>query len=156
MNTIKVCPKRLITECFPNIYYKNLAGDVNVLSPNTLDGGMILNDGTSLGITIIDKGSEHIEITGDYGQIFVDLNGRKGPNILGRDVFSFIIRNSNLTARGTLRDGYSPYLNSSTYCSKTSGTGHNGLGCTAWVIYNENMDYLKCEGLNWRTKLKCN
>ena len=28
-------------------------------------------------------------------------------------------------------------------------------GCTAWVLYNENMDYLKCDDLSWSGKKKC-
>ena len=28
----------------------------------------------------------------------------------------------------------------------------NGFGCTAWVLFNENMDYLKCSGLDWDGK----
>jgi hypothetical protein len=30
-----------------------------------------------------------------------------------------------------------------------------GAPCTAWVIYNENMDYLHCDGLSWNGKTKC-
>ena len=36
-----------------------------------------------------------------------------------------------------------------------SGLGPNGGGCTAWVIYNENMDYLHCSDLSWESKTKC-
>ena len=31
----------------------------------------------------------------------------------------------------------------------------NGRGCTAWVIYKENMDYLHCNDLSWNGKSKC-
>lgn len=31
----------------------------------------------------------------------------------------------------------------------------NGHGCTAWVINNENMDYLYCTDLSWNGKHKC-
>lgn len=30
-----------------------------------------------------------------------------------------------------------------------------GGGCTAWVIFNENMDYLHCDDLSWNGKTKC-
>ena len=33
--------------------------------------------------------------------------------------------------------------------------GPNGAGCTAWVIYNENMDYLRCDDLSWDGKHEC-
>ena len=31
----------------------------------------------------------------------------------------------------------------------------NGNGCTAWVIINENMDYLHCSDLSWTGKHSC-
>ncbi len=31
----------------------------------------------------------------------------------------------------------------------------NGRSCAAWVIYNENMDYLHCDDLSWNGKHKC-
>lgn len=36
-----------------------------------------------------------------------------------------------------------------------SYSGSNMYGCTAWVIYNENMDYWHCDGLDWGGKTKC-
>lgn len=30
-----------------------------------------------------------------------------------------------------------------------------GRSCTAWVLYNENMDYLHCDDLSWQGKRKC-
>ncbi len=38
------------------------------------------------------------------------------------------------------------------YCNKRNQVHLNGYGCTAWVIYNENMDYLHCNDLNWDGK----
>ena len=39
---------------------------------------------------------------------------------------------------------------------KDSSLGQNGYGCTAWVIYNKNMDYLKCrDELSWDGKHSC-
>lgn len=31
----------------------------------------------------------------------------------------------------------------------------HGGACTAWVLINENMDYLKCKGLSWSGNKKC-
>ena len=36
----------------------------------------------------------------------------------------------------------------------TYATG-NMYGCTAWVIYNNNMDYLRCDDLSWEGKHTC-
>lgn len=30
-----------------------------------------------------------------------------------------------------------------------------GTSCSAWVIYNENMDYIRCSDLSWGGKTKC-
>lgn len=30
-----------------------------------------------------------------------------------------------------------------------------GQGCTAWAIYNNNMDYIRCDDLSWSGKKKC-
>jgi len=30
-----------------------------------------------------------------------------------------------------------------------------GEACTAWIIYNENMDYKRCDDLSWNGKHKC-
>lgn len=38
---------------------------------------------------------------------------------------------------------------------KSNTDPQNGHGCTAWVIYNENMDYLHCADLSWSGKNKC-
>lgn len=46
------------------------------------------------------------------------------------------------------------------YCDRKNSNGisatEQGRSCTAWVIYNENMDYLHCDDLSWNGKTKCN
>ena len=76
--------------------------------------------------------------------VFVDLNGKNAPNTMGRDVFGFY-----LTKYGFIPDGTK---DETRYDFKHS-TGH---GRTAWVIYNENLDYLKCpDKLDWDGKTSC-
>ena len=45
------------------------------------------------------------------------------------------------------------------FCDIKNSSGQaataQGRGCTAWVIYNENMDYLHCNDLSWDGKKKC-
>ena len=38
------------------------------------------------------------------------------------------------------------------HCARHKG---DSLGCTAWVLYNENMEYLRCSDLSWDGKKKC-
>ncbi len=40
-------------------------------------------------------------------------------------------------------------------CNRKLNNEYNGRACTAWVIYNENMDYLHCDDLSWSGKHKC-
>lgn len=42
------------------------------------------------------------------------------------------------------------------YCNMGEPGNLNGYGCAAWLIYNENMDYTKCNDLNRNDKTKCN
>lgn len=92
------------------------------------------------------------------GTITVDINGQKNPNLLGNDMFIFYMTTYGIYPIGT---EYETRLTFSDYCDKTKGWGtmynsyYNGAGCTAWVIYNENQEYLKCTGLGWGGKKKC-
>ena len=149
LSVAQVCTQKDIQKCFYNTNYANLNGEQNQLYVSSYSG-FILNDGAPVAVGWSGANSEYTISTGNYGQIFVDINGKNPPNILGRDVFSFIIRKDAVIARGTINiNGSNPnYLSTQYdkqgYCNKNyTGIGHNGLGCTAWVIYQENFDYLK-------------
>lgn len=76
--------------------------------------------------------------------IYVDINGSKEPNTHGKDVFSFYLTKNGIISVGTQDE---------TAWSFEKGS----LGRTAWVIANENMDYLRCpDELGWDKKSKCN
>lgn len=91
----------------------------------------ILADGTSIVFEIKEKFLGGIENDG-CGYILVDIDGpNKGKQKEGYDIFSFV-----LTKDGLMPSGETNPLN----CfSETWGI--NSL-CTAWVIQNDNMDYL--------------
>ena len=75
--------------------------------------------------------------------IDVDINGNKGPNRWGVDTFTFQVGRDRIIPRGGL-GSHSTYE----HCNPTSDTGAdgwwNGSGCSAWVLQEENLDYLKC------------
>ena len=80
--------------------------------------------------------------------IFVDLNGRSKPNIGGKDTFEFRAYTDGLLPLG--------------YYEASSNTGFRGCSkvgstqCTAWVIHNDNMDYLRCrDELHWSGPHSC-
>ena len=87
------------------------------------------------------------------GDFSVDLDGDKGPNSVGRDIFFFYITNKGIQPSGLPSDVTGRTFPNS--CQKDNVGASNGYGCTAWVIYNENMDYLHCNGLSWAGKTKC-
>lgn len=82
----------------------------------------------------------------------VDINGDKEPNSMGRDVFTFYITKTRIIPAGSQMEGNIAYsFTNSCRDAKTQ----EGRGCTAWVIYNENMDYLHCSDLSWNGKKTC-
>ena len=75
-------------------------------------------------------------------QIFYDINGELPPNKWGTDFFEFDGYEDRIMPNGSTTD-ISACYNSSSWA------------CTAWVIHNENMDYLHCDDLSWDGKHKC-
>ena len=92
------------------------------------------------------------------GSVMVDINGSKNPNNLGNDMFKFHVTNYGIYPMGTELE---TVLTFGKYCDKEIGWGNyiggleNGSGCTAWVLYNENQEYLRCSDLSWNQKHKC-
>ncbi len=83
----------------------------------------------------------------------MDLNGRRPPNTTGKDIFLFYVTKYGVTPMGTPEQTSSFTFDN--YCNMGKPSTLNGYGCAAWVIYNENMDYLHCDDLDWNTKTKC-
>lgn len=88
--------------------------------------------------------------------ILVDTNGDKAPNTYGRDTFWF-----ELSSIYPLRPyhGWTSRVDSdaTSICDITDAgaSALNGRGCTAWVLSNENLDYLHCSDLAWGSKVTC-
>lgn len=82
--------------------------------------------------------------------IFYDINGDKGPNKWGHDLFEFLV-----TDKGVYANGSSALMETASFDIACAPENAAGYGCAAWVIYNENMDYLKCSDLSWTGKSKC-
>ena len=82
----------------------------------------------------------------------MDINGTAPPNTIGRDIFYFWVFENSIKPMGLADDPLRPFEDA---CDENRSFDGNGYGCAAWVIYNENMDYLKCDGLSWNGKHKC-
>lgn len=110
-----------------------------------------LNDGMNFnGAWIANGNCSGKELCGDFS---VDINGpQKGPNAFGKDIFTFLIYPNAIIPDGTSNTTVRPFED---HCNMTSSSSQNGYGCAAWVIYNENMDYLRCNDLSWNGKHKC-
>ena len=90
---------------------------------------------------------------GNCGTITVDVNGKKPPNQYGVDLHQFNIFNDGIDLLGKQVDtnGGTSFANG---CLKKIYTGGT-ISCSAWVIINNNMDYLHCDDLSWAGKNKC-
>lgn len=84
------------------------------------------------------------------GYAMVDINGDKAPDVVGKDVFGFWITNYGIVPRGTSLE--------TTYTFSDYCVDANGSSCAAWILYNNNMDYLKsCKSsLDWNASSSCN
>ena len=91
------------------------------------------------------------------GAISIDLNGKRLPNKNGEDRFLFYFTKNGLVPFGIKKSSleFEKAYNRKIELPYPTYSPGNMYGCTAWVIYNENMDYLKCDDLSWDGKIKC-
>lgn len=144
--------------CFPSgVNYKGLDGSPwSDLSSNTsiyklqLPDGMIIAGVPYSGDCTANGGTSTQLNNALCGGFDVDINGFKGPNTGGKDVFAFYLTKYGIIPCGTQSDTSQAF-------SATCLAGL-GEGCTAWVIYNENTDYTKsCKStLSWSGPISCN
>ncbi len=151
LNMISICHKGELEKCTKKIQYTNLGGVQNNFEYAQKLAAFTLNDGTIVianWFPVSASGITHTQTTGNLGQLFVDINGEKPPNKMGEDFFAFEVKKDRIEARGALQKKLHYHNNAhkydkAGYCNPGSTASHNGLGCTAWVVYMENMDYLK-------------
>ena len=74
----------------------------------------------------------------------IDVNGDKGPNTYGKDLFVFYLTKEGVFPQGRGDDA----VNFSSFCNRNESHAKNGHGCAAWVVMNGNMDYLHKDGLS--------
>ena len=150
LKIINYCEK--LNSCVGGKPYKYITGTEHI-SYNG-NGGyrrLILSDGTTLiyHVSSEDCNSDIPHAWTGCASINVDVDGYyKGPNTFGKDTFSFNVMKNRIVPYGTQTD--TPDFQIS--CNRKNTYG---LACTAWVIFNENLDYLHCDDLQWGTKIKC-
>ena len=119
----------------------------NTISTNRDIPNIILADGTQIYSGWIEDGNM---------DIYVSLNkcSKKGKCTVGKDLFYFRLYFS--PARIVPDGSYTVYpTRFKQLCNIGTSNKDNGRGCTAWVLQNENMDYLHCDDLDWNTKTRC-
>lgn len=79
---------------------------------------------------------------GNCAYVLVDLNGSKKPNRAGRDIFEFRVYTDGVLPAGHIhRDSNDGFSECNLNLNQTVPVNSN---CTAWALFRENMDYLKC------------
>jgi len=73
------------------------------------------------------------------GAIYLDTNGLKKPNQVGRDVFFFIIRNKKLMAEGEPGSGIEEDLD--WYCNPAIEDPNGGRACATKLLQERAMNY---------------
>lgn len=143
--------------CFPADTYKNLNGtdnQINLDQDNTYTK-MRLVDGTSVAIKQWNSNcdgnwGDTLPLQSVCGIVGIDINGDKAPNTYGQDFFGFAFTKYGLVPLGTAMQSKEYTFTES--CNKSNNSNsiyENGLSCTAWVIYKENMDYKHNNNLSW-------
>ena len=89
---------------------------------------------SSLGNSAMDESINQDGSLMVYGFMTVDINGAKGPNRYGRDVFEFFITKTGIYPRGLFAKN--EYWNDPTYggCRPSSPYGTAGAQCAGRII----------------------
>jgi len=125
----KECDNAMYYGCFHNsLTYLN--GNKSPAGMIRADAGLVLNNGTLMMFSIHDVNCNATISGADFkycGQIEVDVNGFKKPNIVGKDIFGTYV-----TEDGLIPFGARGSDNSVLSCVKGSTSSeNNGYGCSA-------------------------
>lgn len=72
------------------------------------------------------------------GIIFVDLNGFSKPNIIGRDIFEFLVNKDGIVPHGFEGSDRTDFT---TFCNPASNSPQSGEGCAARVLQEDGIKY---------------
>ena len=156
MKVSKVCQEDSTYVCLNRNFYNlngkllHTAGDVVKSSDTSAKTKFFLSDGTFVSFGWF-SGISH------KGSIWVALPDK--DVISGKNRFYFEISDAGVRPLGSSVDTAKPASSNHTfeyYCNPSNENDNQGFGCTAWVIYNKNMDYLHCrEKLSWDGAHSC-
>ena len=129
----KECGKK--TGCFATSY-KSLFGNDSI---DDLDNTPVKCYANCYKFLLEDGTAIHLQ-SNKSKVVLIDLNGQKGPNRMGVDLFLLNLQDNGLVPNGIT---YSR-LNSNQYACQYGNTtnSYNGFLCGAWIMAKGNMDYL--------------
>ena len=123
------------------------------LNSNTDYYKAILSNGASIALYNMCYGEYNI----CGARVIVDVNGLKGLNMYGNDVFAFIVENDGSIHPAMIHSGYNPDANLAIGSFSNDDAAAGGSYATAWALKFGNMDYLKsCKSsLSWTGDHTC-
>lgn len=107
------------------------SGDMTLLNgdpqPWVVDSSVILVDGTIIDFSSYFSNCTYSDgaINDVCGEIWLDVNGFKKPNVMGRDIFTIWIRPNQISPKGVPGDSFGSDCNTSDY----------GYGCAGKYLY---------------------
>ena len=113
------------------LYSSNRGIGVNVVSAKLIDGTNICVDmwGTMGEVYNIFGVKTKIQPS---ATIWIDVNGDKGPNIVGRDIFAFVLKEQSVVPAG---------IDTDINCSIQNQTNTSGFSCTYNVFKEHGIKY---------------
>lgn len=126
------------TSGWKTLYGSNGWADFTITSRAVLKNGML----TAIALFQSQCNDNNMVKNGENiycGYVYVDTNGFKNPNILGRDIFGFAVTKEGLIPYGSK---YSPsYTDFSIYCNPKSNDTLSGTSCPTKLLLDEQMNY---------------
>ncbi len=115
---------------------------------NPAYSGVILTDGIIIGSYVQNEKCKYStspleQYNNICGEYIVDINGEKGPNRYGTDIFFFVLTKTGIIPTG-FPSGTSAGNWSYEFEKGCLAADSKGSGCTSWVLNNSNLDYLHC------------
>lgn len=145
LKVVKVCKTGEYCPAEKGYYLNGTEGISKPLSADEEGLNFYLNDGTFVGLGWYNTPHNNMDFN-------VILPHSKNI-VLGKNQFYFTAMPNRIVPEGA-PDTFTSMGFS--YCNPNSSKSNTGRGCTAWVIYNRNMDYLHCrDKLDWKTKTSC-
>lgn len=109
---------------------------------NTHHGKFKLKNGMSISTAITPWLFSTDVVTDNTNKFRVDINGNKGPNRLGYDVFFFEFNDKGLLLANADYWSYKYCNNATNLKTESSVYPHiDGVTCSTWIIKHNNMDY---------------